>query len=73
MSVGWSVGAARLCVVLEAMLRDPVCYCRGMPDLLFCHAMPAAAFRGDEGEGERDRGDGDGDGGGKCFVSEVKR
>ena len=80
MSVGWSVGGSRLSVVLEEMLRDPVCYCRGMPDLLFCQAMPPSRTHpsGEEQKQEQKQeqkalcrcGCETTE---KCFVSEVKR
>lgn len=48
MSVAWSLGGVRLAVVLEVMVTDPVCYSRGMPDLLFCQAMPPLSEEGEE-------------------------
>jgi hypothetical protein len=89
MSVGWSIGGARLSVALEEMVRDPVCFSRGMPDLLFCQAMPAREFHWEETVEKHPQEDwscaaaatataaGDDDvqqvHASKCFVSEVKR
>jgi hypothetical protein len=36
LSVICSLGSQRLCHVMHEMVRDPVSYSRGMPDLLFC-------------------------------------
>ena len=36
LSAGCALGGHRLAMVVEEMIRDPVCYCRGMPDLIFC-------------------------------------
>jgi len=58
-SVAWSLGAGRLVAVLNAMLRDPVCFSRGMPDLLFCQAMPMTSFNYDDSDSDDDDGDGD--------------
>jgi hypothetical protein len=35
-STGCALGGVRLADIIEEMIRDPVCYSRGMPDLLFC-------------------------------------
>jgi hypothetical protein len=51
-SVAWSLGGNRLAIILDEMLRDPVCYSRGMPDLLFCQAMPLVSTKNNEVRGE---------------------
>ena len=77
MSVGWSIGGKRLAIILEEMLRDPVCFCRGMPDLLFCHAIPSCVAFGCKGcqccNPDHFWGSDCENSTKKIFVSEVKR